>query len=429
MTSSIRRQLVGIALASGLLTIVVAALGIVGVAGTMLLQDLKDLKSYVGADALEACAARPEAFLAGEGFIRVWAYDASGTAANPSAPPLLMVPSEVGRAHWFQRDTRMLPLLWNRAVIVRVGDGPCAILQAHTPQGRFLDALRMLTGLALLLTFVGLAVATVLGVARPLVARTGRLDRAAASIGTAEFTPVADTSDDELGRIGTTLDAAHDRILADRTALEQHLAAIAHDLRTPLASLQLTLEELSAEADVGTAQLEVAYLEALADNLHHAARLNAGGLRSDEVDLSEIARRVARRFQILGRSREVQIDAAIEDDVVVRGDVALVERAVANLVHNAVVHGDVGGQVAVLLDRRGEGAALTVVGGAGEVDVALLAARRLSNVRDAARSRSSSGLGVAIVNEIGEVSGWSVQWEADPEGGVRVELWIPSSAS
>jgi signal transduction histidine kinase len=120
------------------------------------------------------------------------------------------------------------------------------------------------------------------------------------------------------------LDRAHFRIRNDarlledqREALERHLARIAHDLRTPLTSLQIALEyaaDLSSEPPVRTAIAEAlrdtVYVAALTHNLSLASKLRSGWNPTDDVsdvDLGELAARIVGRAQILARRRQIEL--------------------------------------------------------------------------------------------------------------------------
>ena len=116
-------------------------------------------------------------------------------------------------------------------------------------------------------------------------------------------------------------DIAHDRICRDaatlearRVALEHHLANVAHDLRTPMASLHLVLEDLHRHIDteVGQSHLVRAIEDTtlmVPENLHLASKLSDGMEMMPlnvEVDLTELVDRVAFRFALLGRGRGME---------------------------------------------------------------------------------------------------------------------------
>ncbi|MBX2803548.1 MAG: HAMP domain-containing histidine kinase [Myxococcales bacterium] len=431
-----QRLLVAAGLGAGVCTLV--ALGMVvmsALSGWRIV--LSDLTLLVSAEELHACQQAPSTWRAPRGVYGVYAYDATGRSHNPGAPPLppaLAAPGW-GRSHWQRSDD-----LWQVQAAQRVADdGPCAILYAH-PRGAMPMAPRVGVG-TVVGAFLGmlLAMATTLALAvRPLVARLERLDASAVEVGRRGFTPPTDELDDEIGRIGGNLARAHERILADRRelqrrheALERHLAALAHDLRTPLAALQLSLEALVVDRGhldaLGAARLEVAYLESLADNLHQATRLTSGvDVRTGEVNWTEVVSRVATRFGILGRASGTEVQRAVPDEAVWAGCVpALAERALANVVHNAVLHG--GRQVGVVLERCGDRFRITIQDDGTAPDEAtlqMLSRRRLSHVMDDhdGISRRMQGLGVAIANEVAHRAGWELCMARGATGGMLVVL-------
>lgn len=364
-----------------------------------------------------------------------WAYDVEGRSANPAAPPLdpamLAATLADGSAETSAGTARLEAL--------RVAEaGPCAIVTVRfEPPVHFEE--RGLVGLlggvgAALLVVVGVAIAIVL---QPLLERIHRIRNAAAAVGTDAFQPGADALPDDLGEISRVLDASHARIarneaelVARHRALERHLAEIAHDLRTPLASLLLAVQELAAaipglaRAPVSRALDDAEYVNALVDNLHQGTRLREGlETGAGTVDLADLVERLGVRFAALGRHRDVEVAASRPDGpLVVPGNPALAERAVANLVHNAVRHGRAGGHVAILLDRVGAGFELTVVDdGPGLRPDDLASLQNTTFLLEEARRRGG-GLGVAITNGVCARLGWSIRYEAPEDGGLRVTI-------
>lgn len=378
-----------------------------------------------------ACEQDPTAWRYGaDRIIDVYAYGLDGTPALPDAPalPADLPALELG-------DTERID---DGVLLYRRGSGACALFRVALPQPQGGEA----TFWVAAVTSTGASVFVVAGLAftfavRPIVRRIGRLRDAARVVGTDAYTSPQDTAGDALTEIGAVLDASDDRIRADRAellrrqeALEVHLAEIAHDLRTPLASMQLAVEELlgassASDRDVARrAMSDTLYVTSLVENLHEATRLRHGrDPTRGTVDLGSVVERVGERFRAVGRHRGVEVAVAWPGEpVVVACEPSFAERLLGNLVHNAVVHGTDGGHVAVVLERHRDGFRLVVEDdgpGLRDVTPADLAKRTFAG--DNARARGE-GLGVAIVNEIARRVGWTVTWAPREGGGLVVTV-------
>lgn len=391
-------------------------------------QRLSDVRTLVAPDAVARCEADPASFREESGVVRIWAYDAQGRSANPRAPVL---PAALRSPEAEQATRASLPdgPWWRVGASQRVAaEGPCAVWFAEPADRR--PMVPSLGGAATVAWLVGIGAALwiTLGTAvAPVVRRLDQVDAVARRVGTDAYEPLNDATPDALGRVTATLDRAHARIVNDRAELtrrhellEAHLAGLAHDLRTPLTALQLALEPLDG---AGPARREVAYLVQLANNLHEASRLQ-GGLDvrvGGPVELGSVVRRIGVRFAILGRALETEVVTATPDEPCWAACApALAERALANLVHNAVVHG--GSRVGWLLETTARGFRVTVQDDGEALDpevVAGWASRRLP-VADGDGGRR--GLGLAIVGEVVDRAGWSIRYEPMPEGGLRVQI-------
>jgi signal transduction histidine kinase len=311
-------------------------------------------------------------------------------------------------------------------------DGPCTyVVEAgRGPRGLF-DALQVGWSIGAFLSVLAVAGLSYAFTIVPLLRRIERLRGAAVRVGGPEYAVADDRVGDALAEIGATLDRSHDRIEADRAelvarqeALERYLAEIAHDLRTPMGALLLGLQETRAEtgsASASRALVDAAYLSALIENLHQAARLRHGlDAREGQVDLREVVTRAEVRFRALGEVQGVQVAAAIPDGpVVVQCTPVLAERAVQNLVQNALQHG--ARHVAMVL-RAKDGAFTLEVrdDGPGVADAADLGLRTFTTSAERPRG---PGLGLAITNEIARRAGWSIHYRA--EDGLVVEIAGP----
>ncbi|MCB9689896.1 MAG: HAMP domain-containing histidine kinase [Alphaproteobacteria bacterium] len=384
---------------------------------------------------LEECAASPETWGARAGTLTIHAYAPDGRSSNPDAPPL-----EPNLREGALREGHLVreggePTV---AVVPMAPSGPCALvrLRFHPPGPAAFDSVVGVLGLATVAGMLLAGAGTFWFVVLPLRQRVEELSEAAGGVGGDGFV-APDQADDALGHIAEVLASSHARIVETRTALEQrnralqeHLAGIAHDLRTPLSSMQLALEAMAGEAEGGLqrearrALADVVYLAALVDNLHQGARLRHDVDVSDGVvDLVDLAARLERRFAIVGRHADVEVGALLPDgEVRVACAPALAERAIANLVQNAVEHHRGAGNVAILLTATEDRFELCVEDdGPGlppEVRASLEAEGLLT---DEARPRGP-GLGMLITAEIARRAGWTLTYEALEPTGVRARL-------
>lgn len=382
---------------------------------------------------IAACEADPARWKKGIfEFGDAWAYDIEGRSMNANAPALDRMLVEQAVREGTASEGGPGP---DHIEVQRVATaGPCALITvrvgAPPPEMEGYAGLGLVLGSGVTLLLVaGLANWFVLS---PLLARIHRIRRAAEAVGSTGYTDGADEVPDALGAIAGVLNTSHERILANEAellerqqALERHLAEIAHDLRTPLASLLLAVQELvpvGGESAVRRALDDAEYVNSLVDNLHQATVLRRG-LEAAEgvVDLREIVQRLAARFAALGTLRGVEVAAAFPDRAVfTSGSPALAERAIANLVHNAVRHGREGGHVAVVLERTGDRFELSVADdgpGIGRDELASM--QEATFRRDAVRPRSG-GLGLTITLEAARRFGWGVRFEAGDQQGLRV---------
>ncbi|VTO11602.1 sensor histidine kinase [Brevundimonas vancanneytii] len=219
------------------------------------------------------------------------------------------------------------------------------------------------------------------------------------------------------------LDAMRDRLgeaLKERTAI---MAAVAHDLRTPLTGLRLRVEGLAA-APREAAAADIARMERLIAQLLTYVRGEDAPWTIEPVDLADLAREMATRQVAMGRDVRLSADG----EYLVNGDRDQLDRALSNLIDNAVLYGD-RAEVAVTSD---EGAVVCIIDDSGpglppdQLEAVFSPFHRL----EASRSRATggAGLGLAISRSIIERSGGGVVLGDRPEGGLRATVRLPRAA-
>ncbi|MEM7155065.1 MAG: HAMP domain-containing sensor histidine kinase [Myxococcota bacterium] len=399
------------------------------------------VKHQLGSIDHTTCNADPESWGWASGDLSFFAYDRDGRSLNPAAPPI--EPHLLSQA--LATDGVGMETSPDRISFVmrRASEGPCAVLRATS---RNLDAtissrIRGALAIAIVVAMSAAVLGTYLLVVRPLRSRIEEVATAARSVGSDSFEP-RPRATDALGHIADVLARSHERLTdargaleARNQALEQHLAGVAHDLRTPLASMHLALEALATESrgavrdDARRALADAVFLSSMVENLHQAARLrHEVDVTSGRVELSDLVRRVEKRFAIVGRHAGVEVAANTpEREVWVACTPALAERAVANLVQNAVEHNDETGHVAVALSLEDSGRRFRLVvtdDGPGMPQEAMADLHTESFLLDEARPRGP-GMGTLITKEVARRAGWSVRYAPVDPTGLEVQLEGP----
>ncbi|MFT3965483.1 MAG: ATP-binding protein [Sphingobium sp.] len=249
-----------------------------------------------------------------------------------------------------------------------------------------------------------------------------KLMTATREVGTGSPMPVPEEGPLEVRRLIRAFNEMQKRIhrlIATRT---QALAAVGHDLRTPLARLQLRLDGAAVNAEAH---------RAMSQDIEEMTGL----LRSLEIYLSGEGANLPRERIDIAAMAQTLIDAAQDEgkDATYEGPHSLelwarpvpVRRALANLIDNALHYG---GNVRLSL-REEEGTIRFTV----EDDGPGIAEDRMADVLqpfvrlDDARGRNTRGmgLGLAIVSDAVKAEGGALSLANRPEGGLRATIRLP----
>jgi two-component system heavy metal sensor histidine kinase CusS len=243
----------------------------------------------------------------------------------------------------------------------------------------------------------------------------------------------------ELLALAGTFNAMLDRLEESFGRLARFSTDIAHELRTPVNNLRGEVEVAlgmarSAEEYwevLGSCLEECGRLARLIDSLLFLARAENPKTQvpREPVDLGRELEAVREFYEPAAAEAGVSLTVRVAGAASARVDRALLQRAVGNLVENALKHTPRGGAVTLTAGRAEDGVRLEVEDtGCG------IAAEHLPHVLDrfyrADRSRSSSaggvGLGLAIVKGIVELHGGSVSVASEPGCGTCVTLVLPA---
>ena len=248
------------------------------------------------------------------------------------------------------------------------------------------------------------------------------------------------TGRDELARLGADVDAMVTTLAAEEHARRGLIAAVSHDLRTPLTSLRLLVDAIDDDLVTGSAMrldylsrisVNVHALSALIDDLFELSRLESGDIRwtMERVQLDELVHETIDAMRPHADAGSVVVRAELSPELVAaRANPEQLQRVLFNLIQNAIRHTPADGSVVVR--------AAPATGDAIEIEVADSGPGIAQDERERvfnpffqggdriARSDGGAGLGLAISRAIIEAHGGRI-WLADGELGTTVRFRLP----
>jgi len=291
--------------------------------------------------------------------------------------------------------------------------------------------------------------------------RADALRNVAAEMGLGDLSaraPVDD--DDELGGLGQSLNAMADRIARILQAQKDLLAGVSHELRSPLARIELSLELIQIELERGRADApagvdrrrspgadlltgireEVALLERHIQRLMEAQRVGVDRVlvQRSEIVLDELIAQVLRRDEprLASQGFGLELDLQLGDGVIL-GDANALDRVLSTLVENALQHGHIRAVVGapagpkslrVETERIEHGAVVRLLDrGPGLTQEQCLRVFEAFFRTDASRNSNTggTGLGLYLVKRIVEAHGGTARAQPRPGGGLCIELRLP----
>lgn len=237
----------------------------------------------------------------------------------------------------------------------------------------------------------------------------------------------------EIAALSTAFNAMLARLEASFARLSEFSSDIAHELRTPVSNLMI-----QTQVALTRARNEAEYREVLASNLEEYERLGRmiGDMlflaqadndlitpRREAIDLALEALRLAEFYEALAADSGVCL--RVEGEAHTSGDRLMLQRALSNLIANAIRHTPAGGTVSLRLGEEADAARICVEN-PGDITP-----ERLPRLFDrfytgdaARRGGTGTGLGLAITRSIVTAHGGRIEAEA-AAGVVRFVMWLP----
>ncbi len=287
------------------------------------------------------------------------------------------------------------------------------------------------------------------GLARYLAAPVSRIRSAAQRISSGDLGARVQPNHiprgrDEIAYLARDFDTMAGRLQNLVTAQNRLLGDVSHELRSPLARMNLALElarrgdETKRQNALERIERESARLDVLVGELLTLSRLE-NGLRAETlnnaVDIAQLTREVAEdaEFEAQNAGRGVEVEfCGPEKSLIVRGDPELLRRAVENVTRNALRHTNDNSKVSLELGSENGEVVLSIADcGPGvpdeELDSIFRPFYRVEGARDRPDGSSGTGLGLAIAQRAIFAHGGTISASNRPGAGLMVRLSLPEN--
>ncbi|QDO95481.1 HAMP domain-containing histidine kinase [Formosa sediminum] len=251
----------------------------------------------------------------------------------------------------------------------------------------------------------------------------------------------------EMGMLASTYNDMADTIQSNIQELQsvdtlrkELIANISHDLRTPIASIRGFIETLLIKGDDLKAEEKTRYMEIvlknsdrlkkLVDDLFELSLLEAQQkhLQPEAIQMAEIIQDIADKYRIIAKNKGISINTVYSKDLpLVYADIALIDRALQNIIDNAIKHCKSGDVVTLELLREDQNVMIKVADtGSG------IASQELPHIFERYRkgkfysdAEKGSGLGLAIVKKIMDLHNASIKVTSIKNKGTEFFFSLP----
>lgn len=260
---------------------------------------------------------------------------------------------------------------------------------------------------------------------------------------------VHDKSKDEIGRLGRTFNTMSETIVKNIEKLEQTdrqrrelIANISHDLRSPLASVKGYIETLQIKDNTITNKKRLELLDTVHKNVNGLSTLveqlfELSKLETKQVEphiepfsIAELIQDVVLKFQPIAKKKKVQLNTGeIKNVPMLDGDIGMIERALSNLIENAIQYTSQNGVVIVDVKRNNSSIDVNISDtglGIPEEDIPHIFDRFYRAEKSRSRASGGSGLGLAISQAIMEAHGTKIKVKSKVNIGTTFSFRLSS---
>ena len=385
--------------------------------------------------------------------VRLYVFDEQGRELLGRQPPEWIIRVERGQTRTAETFWgRLKPMQFLRQSMTAADGHRYTLVIELSPEQHMLFGPHGVPGLGILIAIISSGLVCYI-LARYLTSPIVQLRAATQKLASGDLSARAglpgSRRHDEMAELMRDFDRMAERLENLVNAQSRLLTDISHELRSPLARLNVALELArqrsgnEARSALDRIDRETNRLNELIQRLLTIARLESGdeSIERLPVHLEQIVHDIAKDAAFEAQSRHCQVEATVVDNCVVLGSASLLHSAIENVVRNAIRYTQEGTSVQVRLEQgvgiendtlQGPEAVVRVTdSGPGVPEDALDKLFRPFYRIDDARGRQTGGvgLGLAISDRAVRLHGGTIRVANRPQGGLLVEIRLPISST
>lgn len=254
-------------------------------------------------------------------------------------------------------------------------------------------------------------------------------------------TPLADAGGKQAGTLFVINDVTKVKFL--ETMRRDFAINVSHEIKTPLTAIKGFVETLrdapaldaqEAKKFLGIIEKHVNRLVGIVEDLKHLTEIEDAGenkaMDFDQLEIAKVLEAAVQACQEKAEEKQIRLAWSCDAGLHARINPPLLERALVNLIDNAVTYSEAGGSIHVSARSDSSGALISVkdsgIGISAKHHQRIF--ERFYRVdKDRSRSSGGTGLGLAIVKHIVRAHGGRVHVESQPEKGSTFEILLPAA--
>ena len=246
---------------------------------------------------------------------------------------------------------------------------------------------------------------------------------------------------DEFSQLARTINRMLDRLQYSFERQRNFLFDTSHELKTPLTTIRLAVEELCANDPENSPPFardnllrlnaQVLRMERLVKDLLSLSSMETTtSIDPKPVSLNELLSSLAQEYGFLAEARGIEMDIRLPAKLVVQGDRDKLRRAFSNILDNAVKYNADGGRIELTGCEDADGISVTVGNtgpGVAESEIPKVFDQFYRVEKSRAVEHGGSGLGLAMVKRIVDLHGGETRFESTPGEWTQVTVTLPGA--